>query len=143
MMQPNDTRPTTAVADARKPRRFRILMVAPTSFFSDYGGHIRILEEAYALQALGQELAIVTYYKGRTCLAWTFDAQPLYRTAPSYEVVLRAKLAFDAYLAAKALQVAWRYRPDIIHGHMHEGALIGGVLASCCVCRWCLIFRAV
>lgn len=131
MMQPNDTRPTTAVADARKPRRFRILMVAPTSFFSDYGGHIRILEEAYALQALGQELAIVTYYKGSD-----MPGLDIRRTAPlpyrtDYEVgSSRHKLAFDAYLAAKALQVAWRYRPDIIHGHMHEGALIGGVLAK-------------
>ncbi|HOU40297.1 MAG TPA: glycosyltransferase family 1 protein, partial [Promineifilum sp.] len=39
-------------------------MIAPTSFFSDYGGHIRILEETRALQARGVEVAIVTYYKG-------------------------------------------------------------------------------
>ena len=43
---------------------FRVLMIAPTSFFSDYGGHIRILEETYTLQELGQKVAIVTYYKG-------------------------------------------------------------------------------
>jgi hypothetical protein len=48
----------------QKKRALRILMVAPTSFFSDYGGHIRILEEVKALQLLGHEVAIVTYYKG-------------------------------------------------------------------------------
>jgi glycosyltransferase involved in cell wall biosynthesis len=41
----------------------------------------------------------------------------------------RHKLAFDVYLAVQALIEAWRVRPDIIHGHMHEGALIGGLLA--------------
>ena len=30
--------------------QYRILMIAPTSFFSDYGGHIRILEEARILR---------------------------------------------------------------------------------------------
>ena len=44
---------------------YRILMIAPTSFFSDYGGHIRILEEAQVLQKLGHQVTIVTYYLGR------------------------------------------------------------------------------
>ena len=32
-------------------RPLKILMIAPTSFFSEYGGHIRIYEETRALQA--------------------------------------------------------------------------------------------
>ena len=40
-------------------------MIAPTSFFSDYGGHIRILEEARVLQKLGHHVTILTYYLGR------------------------------------------------------------------------------
>jgi glycosyltransferase involved in cell wall biosynthesis len=109
----------------------RILMVAPTSFFSDYGGHIRILEEAYALQELEQEVAIVTYYKGSD-----MPGLDIRRTAPlpyrtDYEVgSSRHKLAFDVYLMAKALREGLRFRPHIIHGHMHEGALIGGLLAK-------------
>jgi glycosyltransferase involved in cell wall biosynthesis len=112
------------------PRRFRVLMIAPTSFFSDYGGHIRILEEGYALQELGQTVAIVTYYKGSD-----MPGLDIRRTRPlpyhtDYEVgSSRHKLAFDIYLAAQALAEGLRFRPDIIHGHMHEGALIGGVLA--------------
>ncbi|MCA9972378.1 MAG: glycosyltransferase family 4 protein, partial [Anaerolineales bacterium] len=113
-----------------KAKTFRILMIAPTSFFSDYGGHIRILEETRNLQALGHQVTIVTYYKG--------DDMPgldIRRTAPlpwrtDYEVgSSRHKLAFDVYLAAQSLLEGLRVRPDVIHGHMHEGALIGGVLA--------------
>ncbi len=40
-------------------------MVAPTSFFADYGCHVRILEEARILQGLGHEVTIVTYRNGR------------------------------------------------------------------------------
>ena len=60
-------------------------MIAPTSFFSDYGGHIRILEETLSLQKKGHEITIVTYYKGdevpgldirRTkALPWRADCQ--------------------------------------------------------------------
>mgnify|MGYP001430123541 FL=1 len=105
-------------------------MIAPTSFFSDYGGHIRILEETRALQARGVEVAIVTYYKGNDV-----PGLDIRRTAPlpwhtDYEVgSSRHKIAFDAYLAVKAAGEARRFRPDVIHGHMHEGALIGGALA--------------
>lgn len=111
-------------------RPFRILMIAPTSFFSDYGGHIRILEETRHLQAAGHQVAIVTYYKGSD-----MPGLDIRRTWPlpwraDYEVgSSRHKLAFDVYLAAKSLLEAFRFRPDVIHGHMHEGALIGGVLA--------------
>lgn len=105
-------------------------MVVPTSFFSDYGGHIRILEETRHLQARGHQVTLVTYYKG--------DNMPgldIRRTSPlpwhaDYEVgSSRHKIAFDAFLAWQSLVETWRIRPDVIHGHMHEGALIGGFLA--------------
>lgn len=107
-----------------------ILMVAPTSFFGHYGGHIRILEETRALQALGHRVTIVTYYKGNDVPGVAIE-----RTRPlpwhtDYEVgSSRHKVAFDAYLVAKVLRVALRDRPDVVHGHMHEGALIGGLVA--------------
>ena len=112
-------------------RPLRILMIAPTSFFSDYGGHIRILEETYTLQGMGHQVAIVTYYKGSD-----MPDLDIRRTAPlpwrsDYEVgSSRHKLAFDVYLAWQSLVEAIRFKPDVIHGHMHEGALIGGVLAK-------------
>ena len=42
----------------------RVLMIAPTSFFSDYGGHIRIFEEIRILQKLGHQICVVTYPLG-------------------------------------------------------------------------------
>jgi glycosyltransferase involved in cell wall biosynthesis len=73
---------------------------------------------------------IVTYYKGSD-----LPGLDIRRTAPlpwhtDYEVgSSRHKIAFDAYLSVQSLIEGLRERPDIIHGHMHEGALIGGVLA--------------
>jgi len=109
---------------------YRVLMIAPTSFFSDYGGHIRILEEARLLRKAGQKVRIVTYYKGRDV-----DGLDIVRTPPTpwhadYEVgSSRHKFAFDALLSWTSLVVALRFRPDVIHAHMHEGALIGSALA--------------
>lgn len=117
--------------DATAARPLRILMIAPTSFFSDYGGHIRILEETRILQAMGHEVAIVTYYKGSN-----MPGLDIRRTRPlpwrtDYEVgSSRHKLAFDIYLAAQSIIEGWRYRPDIVHGHMHEGAFIGAMVAK-------------
>lgn len=108
----------------------KVLMIAPTSFFSDYGGHIRILEETLALQNLGYQIIITTYYKGRD-----LPNVDIRRTAPipyrvDYEVgSSRHKLVFDAYLALKSLRVALKEKPDLIHAHMHEGVLIGSVLS--------------
>ncbi|NCO98356.1 glycosyltransferase family 4 protein, partial [bacterium] len=43
----------------------KILVIAPTPFFSDRGTHIRILEEALALEKLGHQVTIVTYHIGK------------------------------------------------------------------------------
>ncbi len=104
----------------------KILMVAPTSFFSDTGCHVRILEEARALTARGHEVAVCTYRKGRDP-----DGFAVHRTLPlpwrqNYEVgSSRHKIAYDALLLPKVLERAVARRPDVIHAHMHEGALIG------------------
>ncbi len=122
--------PTSTEQQGERPagnrRAYRILMIAPTSFFGDYGCHVRILEEARALQSLGHTVTICTYAKGRQV-----DGVRVERTAPlpwraDYEVgSSRHKLAFDVLLSAKALSVARRFRPHIVHGHLHEGAFIG------------------
>ena len=107
----------------------KVLMIAPTSFFSDTGCHVRILEEARALRQRGHAVSICTYRKGRD-----IDGFPIYRTAPlpwrqHYEVgSSRHKFAYDALLVLRVLERALRDRPDVIHAHMHEGALIGGVV---------------
>ena len=45
-------------------RAYNVLMIAPTSFFLDYGCHVRIAEEAWILEKLGNKVTIVTYYIG-------------------------------------------------------------------------------
>jgi len=101
-------------------------MVASTSFFSDYGCHVRILEEARTLQQLGNQVTICTYHNGRDVAG--LDIR---RTLPipwrtNYEVgSSRHKIGFDALLSLKTLSVAAQIRPDIVHGHTHEGAFIG------------------
>ena len=118
------------VTDSSNGKPLRILMIAPTSFFSDYGGHIRILEESRALQNLGHKIFIITYFKGSD-----MPGLDIRRTAPlpwrtDYEVgSSRHKLAFDIYLTVSAIIQGLKIKPDIVHGHMHEGALIGGVVA--------------
>lgn len=109
---------------------YRILMVAPTSFFADYGCHVRILEETRILQKLGHQVTIVTYYKG--C---DLPDMEIIRTRPvpwreEYEVgSSRHKIGFDVLLSWTSLKLVLRRRFDLIHAHLHEGALIGSVLA--------------
>ncbi len=105
-------------------------MIAPTSFFLDYGCHVRILEEARALLAQGYQVRIATYYLGRD-----WPGLDIARSVPTpwradYEVgSSRHKIAFDLLLAWRALGEAVRWRPHLIHGHLHEGALLGAALA--------------
>jgi len=105
-------------------------MVAPTSFFLDYGCHVRILEETRALQRLGNRVTIVTYYLGRD-----LPDLNVVRTRPTpwrsdYEVGSSLhKIAFDSFLAWTSVKTVLRGDFDLIHGHLHEGALIGYLLS--------------
>ena len=107
-------------------QKYRILMIAPTSFFSDYGCSVRILEEAKILQARGHELTICTYRNGNDIPGFTIRRTPSIPFREHYEVGSSPhKIAFDLLLFWTVLFSALRNRPDIIHAHMHEGALIG------------------
>ena len=106
-------------------------MIAPTSFFADYGCHVRILEETRILQKLGHKVTIATYHNGKSV-----DGIDIRRTLPipwrrHYEVgSSRHKLVFDALLGLKTLELLARGHYDIIHAHLHEGALIAHVLGK-------------
>ncbi len=111
-------------------RHYRVLMIAPTSFFADYGCHVRILEETRILQKMGHAVTIVAYRNGRDVPG--LDIQ---RTLPipwrrHYEVgSSRHKIAFDGLMGLKTLQLLLRHQYDVIHAHLHEGALIGLLLS--------------
>ncbi len=111
---------------------YRVLAIAPTPFFADYGCHVRIFEEARALGRLGHEVVICTYHNGRNPppapgvrvrrmprVPWHAEV----RVGSTYH-----KLYFDALLAATALAASLG-RIDVVHAHLHEGALIGALVS--------------
>lgn len=108
---------------------YSVLMIAPTSFFADYGCHVRILEEIVALQARGHQITLTTYHNGDdvpgVTIRRSWDVPWIKRAMVGSS---RHKIYLDVALSWRTLRVAVRPRPDIIHAHLHEGALIGAVL---------------
>ncbi len=111
-------------------RKYRVLKVAPTSFFSDYGCHVRIYEETRWLERSGHRITICTYPTGRDMPGLDIRRSPLlpWRQSPEIGSSLH-KLYHDALLAATVEATTWRVRPDLVHAHLHEGALLGYVAA--------------
>jgi glycosyltransferase involved in cell wall biosynthesis len=78
---------------------------------------------------MGEQVRIVTYYLGRDWPGLDISRSRPTPWRPEYEVgSSRHKIVFDVLLGWRALQDAVRWRPDVIHGHLHEGALIGSVV---------------
>jgi glycosyltransferase involved in cell wall biosynthesis len=117
------------LGESHKP--WRILMVAPTPFFADRGCHVRILGEAQALIELGNEVKICTYPLGRDV-----PGIPTERTLPVpwYKKLSAGpsvhKLYIDLLLLFKVLAVTRRFRPHVIHAHLHEGIVIGKIAST-------------
>ncbi|MEX2315341.1 MAG: glycosyltransferase family 4 protein, partial [Thermomicrobiales bacterium] len=111
------------------PERLRVLMIAPTSFFADYGCHVRILEEVRAHQARGHVVRVCAYHNGRDLpdvdIRRSVDVPWLKRAEVGSS---RHKAYLDVALTVATLRQAIRFRPDVIHGHLHEGALIGSLI---------------
>lgn len=114
-------------------------MIAPTSYFADYGCHVRILEEVRALTRHGHQVIVCTYHNGNDIpgmiIRRSIDVPWRKRVIVGSS---RHKLYLDAALSVTSLRTALKFKPDIIHAHLHEGALIGGTLAR--VLRRPLIF---
>jgi len=109
----------------------KILMIAPTPYFSDRGCHVRIYEEAAALTRLGHEVLITTYHLGRVIgnirVIRVVNIPWYKKTAagPSWH-----KLYLDFLLFLLSARALITFRPDIIHAHLHEGAFIGITLGK-------------
>ncbi|MHB1414825.1 MAG: glycosyltransferase family 4 protein [Chloroflexota bacterium] len=113
--------------EAGASRTLKILMIAPTPFFADRGCHVRILEEAKALQDLGHKVTIVTYHNGRDVDG--FDIRRIPRVLFWYNKLEAGPSWWQPFLDIlvflRALGVLLGERYDIVHGHLHEGALVG------------------
>jgi glycosyltransferase involved in cell wall biosynthesis len=129
----------TAESLSAKPSGLRILMIAPTSFFADYGCHVRILEEVRALQARGHRVRVCTYHNGGDTpgvdIRRSVDVPWLKRAEVGSS---RHKAYLDVALFIETLRQTIAFRPDLIHAHLHEGALIGSVVGR--ITRTPLIF---
>lgn len=104
----------------------KILMIAPTPFFSDRGCHVRIFEETKVLQKHKHKVTICTYHNGEDIPGITTSRItniPWYKKSeagPSFH-----KIYLDIILLFHTLKIAKKMKPDIIHAHLHEGCLIG------------------
>lgn len=108
----------------------RVLMLAPTMFFADYGCHVRILEEAKILQCMGHQVTILAYPNGRDIAG--LQIERCWGVPFNYRVIVgssRHKIYLDVMLGLKSLSYVLRNRPHIIHAHLHEGALLGWFLS--------------
>ncbi len=116
---------------APEERPYNVLMVAPTSFFADYGCHVRILEEVRVLQKMGHAVTVATYANGSDAAGVTIERTLAIPWRREYEVgSSRHKILFDALLGIKVTSLLARNRFDVVHAHLHEGALLGMVLGK-------------
>lgn len=104
----------------------KILHIAPTPFFADRGCHIRILGEIKHLQSRGHAIILATYHIGKD-----INNLNIHRiiNIPWYKKIEAGgswhKLYLDILLLWTSIRSFLKLKPDIIHGHLHEGALIG------------------
>jgi glycosyltransferase involved in cell wall biosynthesis len=107
----------------------KVLMIAPTPFFADRGCHVKILEEIRSLTKRGIKVKLVTYHIGRN-----IESTDIVRimNIPWYKKLdagpSKHKYYLDLLLAIKALKTALKFKPDIIHAHLHEGVFAGKIV---------------
>lgn len=104
----------------------KILFIAPTPFFADRGCHTQIYDEVTTLQKLGHEVIVCTYGLGRdvdgvkTVRTINFPWYKKLSAGPSKTKILLLPCMF-----VTTFKTIRRFKPDIIHSSLHEGALIG------------------
>lgn len=109
----------------------KVLHIVPTPFFASRGCHMRILGEIKALERKGYKNVVVTYHHGEDV-----DGVDIYRTIniPWYKKLEAGpcihKYYTDILLFFKALRIFLKEKPDVIHGHLHEGAFIGHLVRT-------------
>jgi len=119
----------------------KILHIVPTPFFASRGCHMRILGEIRALQRRGYESVVVTYHNGEEVENLAIKRTiriPWYNkleAGPSLH-----KYYLDVLLFFKTLMVVRKEKPDLIHGHLHEGVFIGHLVRKVLFSKIPLVF---
>jgi glycosyltransferase involved in cell wall biosynthesis len=107
----------------------KVLNIVPTPFFADRGCHMRILGEMKALDKYGYQNIIVTYHNGRDIEGLDIRRMiniPWYRKLEAGPSIHKFYIDFILFFKAAATYI--REKPDIIYGHLHEGAFVGGLV---------------
>lgn len=105
-----------------------VLHIAPTPFFSDRGCHIRIRGIIKGLEHKSVHNILCTYHHGReiegieTFRITGIPGYTMQEAGPS-----GYKYIADVLLLLKVCSLIRKERPDVIHGHLHEGVLIGWI----------------
>jgi glycosyltransferase involved in cell wall biosynthesis len=117
---------------AKRHGPLRVLHIAPTPFFSDRGGHVRIKGIIEALNQKAVKNILCTYHHGRdvtgieTIRTARIPGYTKQEAGPSpFKYLADILLFFKIYGAIR------KHHPDIIHGHLHEGALVGWAAKTC------------
>ncbi len=103
-------------------------MIAPTPFFADRGCHTQIYEEIKALQKLGHKIILCTYGLGRDIdgvnivRSWNPPWYNKLSAGPSF-----TKIFLLPILTYTVIKNILSFKPQIVHGHLHEGAFIAKV----------------
>ena len=104
----------------------KIIHIAPTPFFADRGCHIRIRNEIESLTGHPVRVILCTYHLGNNVDG--IDIRRISRI-PGYHKLDAGyspfKFPADILLFFLVLKTCLREKPDLLHGHLHEGALIG------------------
>jgi len=100
----------------------KILTIAPTSFFSDRGSHMRIYNEVEYLQKLGHQELVFCYGLGNDIVGIKLvriGKNSWYtKTHPGFSW---GKIWLDLEMVFKGVKLIREYQPDIIHAHLFEG----------------------
>jgi glycosyltransferase involved in cell wall biosynthesis len=104
-------------------------MIVPNPFFVDRGFAIRVYEQANYLQKNGYDVIIISYYSGRKIDGLTIKKIP---NLPGYDEdkigASFSRLYLDFFLLIFSFIITLKFKPQIIHTHLHEGALIGIII---------------
>jgi len=107
----------------------KILMIAPTPFFSDRGCHIRVLNSYLRLTREKNKLVLITYPLGRNIQGVNTKRIPnlpgYKKTSPGFSFY---RPFLDFFLLIKCFGEIKKGKYDLIYAHLHEGALIGIIL---------------
>src|SRR4029077_951405 len=114
--------------------RFSIAMVAACPFPANHGTPAAIREMSEELVRRGHSIRVVTYPLSHDEIPITgVEIDRVAQVGSNREVCVGPsyqRLAFDALMVFKLLQVVRKHKIDVIHAHNYEGAMVGGFVGK-------------